>query len=305
MFKLPLLLKKHKKKIHKLDNIKMFFIVAILLCILCGLCICIISFSNIKILNENNLFYKYLFDTLNLLFILIAFILLQCTNFLVKEAHVILSVGLFLWGGALFFIVYNDINIQPIWISLWMSNIFRTIGISLLIIGAIIAIKKSNRKCNYFKVLATIDDLTELPNRRYFYEESNKHEDKMILFIMIDIDNFKKINDKYGHDEGDRILHSFGKVLLNYKNDNIFSARLGGDEFAAFIISSNKQEAVIFAEYLLEEIKKIIVREGNHITLSIGMTYKLPCELNRSGLQRADKALYKAKNNNRNRFEWE
>ena len=305
MFKLYQLLKKHKKKLSMYNHTKGVLIITLFLCVFSNICISMILFSDIKFPHENNILYKYLFDMLNLVFILISFILLQWTKFLVKEAYVILSVGLFLWGCSVLTTIYNDVSIQPIWVSLWIYNVFKTIGILLLLTGIIIAIKKTNKQCNYFKMLATIDDLTELPNRRYFYDELRKHENKMLLFLMIDIDDFKKINDKYGHEEGDRILHCFGKVLLNYKCENIFSARLGGDEFSAFIISNDKQKAIIFAEYLLNEITKIIVKDENHMTLSIGIAYKSPVESNKIGLQRADKALYKAKSNNRNRFEWE
>ncbi|WP_394167657.1 GGDEF domain-containing protein [Photobacterium piscicola] len=305
MFSLKQLLKKHRKKYNELNKIKKIFIITLFLCVFSSSCISIIFFFKISIPHENNIFYKFLFDTFNLLFILVSFILLQWGKILVKDAYIILSCGIFLWGGSLFSNLYNDINILPVWFSLWVYNIFKTIGILLLLIGVFISIKKTNKRCDYFKLLATIDDLTELPNRRYFQEELRKYENKMLLFIMIDIDNFKKINDKYGHEEGDRILHSFGMVLLNYKNSNIFSARLGGDEFAAFIISNDKQKAIIFAEYLLNEIKNIMVKDEYHMTLSIGIACKFPFESNKIGLQRADKALYKAKGNNRNRFEWE
>lgn len=304
MFKIDQLLKKHTKKVSEPNTAKRIFILIILLCFFSSIYISINSFSEIKNMNNENLIYKYLFDMLNLMLILITFIMLQITEFLFKKSYLILNIGLFLWGSALFATVYNDIDIQPVWVSLWILNILKTIGILLLVIGMITAIKKINKKCTYFKMLATIDDLTELPNRRYFHEELKKHENKMLFFIMMDIDNFKKINDKYGHEEGDRILHSFGKVLLLYSEQNVFSARLGGDEFAAFIISNEKENAICFSEYLLNEIKKIIINDSEHMTLSIGMAYKLPFESNEIGFQRADKALYKAKSNNRNRFEW-
>lgn len=302
MFKFKKSLKKHEQKYSKLNKIKG---IIICLCLFYSIGVGIILLSDIHLLHENKVPYRYLFNALNLLLVLISFILLQWSKKLVKETYIILSLGLFLWASSLFLNLYNNINIPSALALLWMANIFKTIGILFLLIGAIFTIKKDNKKCDYFKTLATIDDLTEIPNRRYFYEELSKYENKMLLFMMIDIDNFKTINDKYGHEEGDKVLHDFGKILLNYKKSNICSARLGGDEFVAFIISDDKQKAIIFAEYLLNEINNIIVRNEYHITLSIGMAYKLASEPNEVGLQRADKALYKAKGNNRNRFEWE
>ena len=164
MFKLYQLLKKHKKKLSMYNHTKGVLIITLFLCVFSNICISMILFSDIKFPHENNILYKYLFDMLNLVFILISFILLQWTKFLVKEAYVILSVGLFLWGCSVLTTIYNDVSIQPIWVSLWIYNVFKTIGILLLLTGIIIAIKKTNKQCNYFKMLATIDDLTELPS---------------------------------------------------------------------------------------------------------------------------------------------
>ena len=165
------------------------------------------------------------------------------------------------------------------------------------------------RKSNY---QAYHDHLTDLGNRRYLLEileSSVKHNSsKYTYLILLDLDYFKTINDTLGHDIGDELLQAVGKRLKMITSKyNYTVARLGGDEFCILSNAfSNEEEcrnnAQIFAEELLSEIKNNYVIENNHlyISASIGVSFinAVKIEANQL-LKEADMAMYEAKNNGR------
>jgi diguanylate cyclase (GGDEF)-like protein len=154
--------------------------------------------------------------------------------------------------------------------------------------------------------LSTCDALTGLYNRRHLDENlpneairaSRQHYD--LYLLLIDIDNFKVYNDKYGHQQGDRLLKELAQIILRSIRDNVDSGyRYGGDEFAATILHANPQQALMVAERLRTEYN---ARNLVPTSLSIGIA-KLKnshktLEEDLDGLIReADQALYLAKNN--------
>jgi len=149
--------------------------------------------------------------------------------------------------------------------------------------------------------LATHDSLTGLLNRRAFFEQAQhifNNSEKLstrLAILYLDIDNFKNINDTYGHSGGDTILSSFQSILVHQKNEKQVVSRFGGEEFVVLIEDAN-----------LNSIKKTISQIQNRIsnhnqeinfTVSIGVFLFLPSantDLDYAILK-ADKALYKAK----------
>lgn len=154
--------------------------------------------------------------------------------------------------------------------------------------------------------LSTCDALTGLYNRRHLDENllneairsSRQHYD--LYLLLIDIDNFKVYNDKYGHQQGDRLLKELAQIMLRSIRENVDSGyRYGGDEFAATILHADPQQALMVAERIRTEYN---ARNLVPTSLSIGIaklknTHRT-LEEDLDGLIReADQALYLAKNN--------
>lgn len=167
----------------------------------------------------------------------------------------------------------------------------------------------------YIELLSITNDLTGLYNKRFFKQtmenEKNriKRDKKNLVFIMIDVDNFKKYNDLYGHLKGDEVLKQIAEILkINSRRINDFAFRLGGEEFG--IITSNMSLSKIsrYTEKIRKDIlNKKITHPNNEnigfITVSIGVfNFESKMEYNCDEIYRfADIALYKAKDSGRNK----
>lgn len=156
------------------------------------------------------------------------------------------------------------------------------------------------------------DYMTGLYNRRYFFEygkeiyEDNKKDNKSLALSIIDIDNFKNINDSYGHDVGDLAIKEVSKVLNKNIISNTLISRLGGEEFCILFYNRSKEEV----EKLLEVIRRSF--ENNFIeinklkinyTVSIGCSFEYGKDIDEM-VQFADKGLYDAKKLGRNQVRY-
>ncbi|MGZ9898542.1 diguanylate cyclase [Shewanella gaetbuli] len=167
--------------------------------------------------------------------------------------------------------------------------------------------------------LAHTDGLTGLANRRSFDENLKKEfkraqrDHKSLAVVMIDIDEFKKFNDHYGHIEGDECLKSFAKLLqASTKRPGDIAARYGGEEFTFILPDTNEQGVHSFLLELLLQVKKLNITHApnanlDSVTLSIGYTVYTPkinphCNDEYSLVKSADDALYKAKQKGRNQI---
>jgi diguanylate cyclase (GGDEF)-like protein len=173
------------------------------------------------------------------------------------------------------------------------------------------ALEEQKKLSQKLEKLATIDSLTEIPNRRYFLDLANKELQRTQRYgqefslLMLDLDYFKNVNDTYGHAAGDEVLIQMTKTTTNcLRNVDIFG-RLGGEEFAILLPQTCKQQA----EYVAERIRKNVAETSVEtpdalitITLSIGITiYQKEDQKIEDILKRADQALYEAKAQGRNR----
>lgn len=156
--------------------------------------------------------------------------------------------------------------------------------------------------------VANLDFLTNLYNRRYFFEHINDfiNKYKNYAIAMLDIDYFKKINDNYGHDIGDMVLKHLAITLKNNTKGSDIVARFGGEEFCIALANVDEKNAVSFFVKLQNLISKEKITIKNHAikyTVSIGVTIKNKKEDIQKLLKEADEALYEAKENGRNRVE--
>ena len=160
------------------------------------------------------------------------------------------------------------------------------------------------------KKLATTDQLTKVMNRRGFDEASlrafaqAKREQQTLTLVLADIDFFKKVNDKYGHQTGDQVLCQFAELFLHSIRQQDLLGRLGGEEFAALLIHSNLAQSMETIERLRNIIEKKTIHDGKYqlnITCSFGLyELNLPQDSLQSAIRKADAALYQAKEAGRN-----
>ena len=164
------------------------------------------------------------------------------------------------------------------------------------------------------KEMAMKDGLTGLYNHALLIELFEKEIDKQqrnngsISFAMIDIDNFKKINDTYGHISGDTVLKELSNILMSSVRGGDIVGRYGGEEFSIVFPGIDEQNAFQLCERIRKEVEDFnfeIGIETVKITISIGINFnELKGIINkREIIQKADEALYRAKHNGRNRME--
>lgn len=162
--------------------------------------------------------------------------------------------------------------------------------------------------------LASKDELTSLLNRRAFlnvvdreFKRTARYETSLAL-ILIDIDNFKEINDGYGHLVGDQVLREVSQLIIKSVRDVDTVARYGGDELVVVLPKTNLQEAMIAAQRIRKRIRTAIFNCGDQparVTISMGIA-QCPASLIKTPedlFRLADQALYAAKKKGRNRIE--
>ncbi len=167
------------------------------------------------------------------------------------------------------------------------------------------------------ELLASIDPMTKLYNRRYFTTTSAhildlaKRDKKELSILMIDIDKFKTINDTYGHPIGDKVIIELADKLLKHQRKSDVVCRFGGEEFIILLPNTSLDGAKIVSEKIRADIEKnvIILENGFDLkfTVSIGVSIiNTQDEKNiEPAIKRSDNALYKAKEGGRNRVCYE
>jgi len=158
--------------------------------------------------------------------------------------------------------------------------------------------------------LATTDVLTELPNRRGFdilaeqALQEAKREQSPLCAVLLDLDNFKLINDEHGHLAGDEVLQRFARQLRDKLRQSDILCRWGGEEFILLLKNTDRQAAHDLAEKLRQqcaEQRYAIAGQTLQVTASLGLSQWQPGESLHSLLGRTDRALYRAKQSGRDR----
>ncbi|MDD3477381.1 MAG: diguanylate cyclase [Candidatus Izemoplasmatales bacterium] len=164
------------------------------------------------------------------------------------------------------------------------------------------------------EIMATFDDLTRIYNRRVFYVKAIEYFDDAVIhktpisFIMFDLDDFKEINDIYGHLAGDRVLREVCEKILKTIDQRYVFARFGGEEFIMFIKGVTPLDAYEIADQLRQLVEKMMIVHENHkirVTASFGVS-GTDAQITKSFeqfIKDADEALYESKNSGKNRVQ--
>jgi len=184
------------------------------------------------------------------------------------------------------------------------------------------ALKQLERELRHLRKLVYFDDLTGVFNRRGFKEEAEKvfegfaglwhrttskgkEPDVAFSIIFIDADNFKRINDVYGHDIGDEVLKKFGKLLQKNTRKSDIVGRWGGEEFVIALFGAPFEDAPLVAERIRDDIENMKIpkraKRKLRVTASIGLARFGGEQSLTELIHHADQAMYKAKKRGKNR----
>ncbi len=190
-----------------------------------------------------------------------------------------------------------------------------------LIIGSLLSRIYTNKITDYenslqeknaaLGILASTDDLTGIMNRRIFkkvserYFETVQRDNSDLTLLLLDLDHFKKVNDTYGHQVGDQLLIRFVEVIGPILRKSDILARVGGEEFAILLFKTDAEGAFTLAEKIRKEVESMTINcqgQDIYITTSIGIAQNKESDKAFNEIySRSDKALYKAKEQGRNR----
>lgn len=183
--------------------------------------------------------------------------------------------------------------------------------LNILLLGSTLSLFLSDLSAMYYQESIT-DELTGLYNRRFFLRRASQETNASFRYkfpvsiILCDIDNFKKVNDNYGHLVGDHVLQAFSKLLKKCTRESDVLARFGGEEFIIMLPQTDKNGAYVLAERMRQETEALSVDESKKaqdvkFTASFGVT---TCTSNNSieqNIHLVDEALYSAKESGKNR----
>lgn len=169
-------------------------------------------------------------------------------------------------------------------------------------------LEKANRE---LEQIAAFDSLSGLLNRRSLFQRISVEIERSIRLdvpltgLMIDIDHFKDVNDNHGHQCGDMVIREIGARLQADLRKYDYAGRYGGEEFFVVLSNSTEQQAASIAERFRRHMEEAMVTcagESIHITVSIGVARYRPGESHEAWIERADRAMYQAKQQGRNRI---
>jgi diguanylate cyclase (GGDEF)-like protein len=221
--------------------------------------------------------------------------------------------------GALFLLRTPLVAVLPwlstndIYGSVWLTVLsFEALLFTISIAFILLAMAKERTELRH-KTAAMIDPLTGLPNRRSFMEEAarlterHRSHPKPVTVLLMDMDHFKSINDRFGHAIGDQVLEVFAETVRQSVRSSDLISRLGGEEFAAVLYDISREKAFAVADRIRTSFAQAALEVDDHpiaATVSIGLAH---CELEAFELgellAQADRALYVAKERGRNRVE--
>ena len=202
---------------------------------------------------------------------------------------------------------------NQVFASVWITVLsFEALLFTIAIAFILLAMAKERTEHRH-KTASLIDPLTGIANRRAFLQDAEVQlkrqmiEPRPMAVLLLDLDNFKSINDRFGHAIGDRVLQMFAEVGSGCMRRFDIFGRLGGEEFAALLVDTSRERALAVAEQIRSSFVEVTgMVEGKPVvaTVSIGVVISYDAVLDLSALlAQADHALYRAKDNGRNRIE--
>ncbi len=247
-------------------------------------------------------------------------------DFITKEdisAYVFYSIPIFLaaWYGSKLAGVTIGILNATTWLIVdlfenavpYNANMFWNFFIRLIFFSCIsYLISELKSTLEREKSLARQDDLTGVANRRTFFDLGNQEIQRANRYphsftvVFIDLDNFKTVNDNWGHNAGDALLRSVAKTLqLNTRSTDLV-ARIGGDEFVLLFTETGAEEALIIMEKLRELLTRTMESNRWDVTFSIGVTtYLIPPSSVDEMLANPDRLMYQVKQSGKNSLKHE
>jgi diguanylate cyclase (GGDEF)-like protein len=228
------------------------------------------------------------------------------------------AIFMFFAHGALYLLrtpfgaMLAPVNSQ-VFASVWITVLsFEALLFTIAIAFILLAMAKERTEYRH-KTDSLIDPLTGIANRRAFLQDAEVQlkrqmtEPRPMAVLLLDLDNFKSINDRFGHAIGDRVLQMFAEVGSGCMRRYDIFGRLGGEEFAALLVDTSRERALAVAEQIRSSFVEVTgMVEGKPVvaTVSIGVVISYDAVLDLSALlAQADHALYRAKDNGRNRIE--
>lgn len=161
-----------------------------------------------------------------------------------------------------------------------------------------------------YEELSITDSLTKIYNSRHFYDQLQKEMERCSRYkhpmslLMMDIDDFKKYNDEYGHLEGDKVLERLGSIIKNSLRKVDSAYRYGGEEFTAILPQASGEQAEAVAKRIMDNLEKEyffpLPEKKLKVTLSIGVAEFIPGEGMKEFVKRADLSMYGAKHRGKN-----
>jgi diguanylate cyclase (GGDEF)-like protein len=158
-----------------------------------------------------------------------------------------------------------------------------------------------------YRELSIIDGLTQLYNSRYFYQQLKMETERSdrygqpLTLLLLDLDDFKKFNDAYGHVEGDQVLMRLGQVVKKCLRQTDSAYRYGGEEFTILLPMTTGRDCIVTAERIRAEFKKEtfspVAGRDVHLTVSIGVAQYKPQEDVKVFVHRVDQLMYQGKKN--------
>jgi diguanylate cyclase (GGDEF)-like protein len=176
-----------------------------------------------------------------------------------------------------------------------------------IFLSIVFVVAKYKKILTIQKEIAVMDPLTGVANRRGFLQLAQTEIDRSRRYnhpfsvMVIDIDNFKKINDHFGHFTGDRLLLAVVQTLKRHVRAIDIVARFGGDEFVVLLVKTEETSASLVARKLHQQLLAIMARNKWHVTLSIGLaTYRSTPNSIDETIKAADELMYQVKRNGKN-----
>jgi diguanylate cyclase (GGDEF)-like protein len=221
----------------------------------------------------------------------------------------IIAISIASTGGAVFYAVrlvaYLTVGADSALYINWLGPALTTMGIALILMVVTYSVAELSRYeiAHHWRIRAIHDDLTGLLNRNEFWEQAHKRlgsgsGDAAVM--VADFDRFKEMNDDYGHAAGDRALAAFGGACHLALGANDVAGRMGGDEFVILVGTGGTDRAARIADRLTDIFAAPEIASDTRPTVSYGIAAVQGTDLD-SAVELADKALYRAKGEGRNR----